>query len=35
MGSTGDYEWQKRLDELGEFGQEIYHFGRFRALEDL
>lgn len=35
MGDTGDYNWMKKLDELGEFGDEVYHFGRFRVLEDL
>lgn len=35
MGSTGNDEWQKKFDELGKFGEEIYYFGRFRALEDL
>ena len=35
MGSTGNYEWQKKLDELGKFGNEIYYFGRFRATEDI
>jgi len=35
MGATGSYEWQTKLVELGKLGDEIYNFGKFRAMEDI